>query len=182
MLLAVGCGENLAISPAGCREIVALLFLPVCYTVSVFHGTAAVAAPARIPLVVVDTAEKSAVIKHVPLAGTVTSLTVAHLLPEVSGQVESVDVEVGDHVKKGELLLQLDREIEELTLQAARAASEQARAQLTEAKLRYESAKRLRKQNNISVDELENRKAQVNISQVALQRQLAEQQRQQVKG
>ncbi|MGD8567625.1 MAG: efflux RND transporter periplasmic adaptor subunit [Gammaproteobacteria bacterium] len=179
MLLAFGYGEKIATSPAGCRGFVALLILPACYILSIFFGSAALAAPGRIPLVVVDTAEKSAVIKQVPLTGTVTSLTVAHLSSEVSGQVESVNVEVGDHVIKGDVLLQLDREIEELTLQAARAATEEARAQLADAKRRYQSAKRLRKQNNISVDELENRKAQVNIAQAALQRQLAEQQRQQ---
>lgn len=179
MPLAVRYGEKIAISPAGCREIIALLVLAVGSIVSIFYASTALPAPAQIPLIVVDTAEKSAVIKQVPLTGTVTSLTVAHLSSEVSGQVESVEVDVGDHVKKGDVLLQMDREIEELTLQAARAATEEARAQLADAKRRYESAKRLRKQNNISVDELENRKAQVNIAQAALQRQLAEQQRRQ---
>lgn len=131
------------------------------------------------PLVVVDEARTASVIKQVPLTGTVTSPKVGRLSSQVSGHVKAVNVEIGDRVKAGDVLLQLDREIEELTLQAQRAATQQARAELADAKRRFESARRLRKQNSISMDEIENREAEVKIREAALQRQLAEERRQQ---
>jgi RND family efflux transporter MFP subunit len=143
------------------------------------YSTTALAASPRIPLVVADEARTEAVIKQVPLTGTVTSSKVGRLSSQVSGHVATVNVEIGDHVKTGDVLLQLDREIEQLTLQAVRAATRQARAELADAKRRFESAKRLKKQNSISIDEIENREADVKIREAALQRQLAEEQKQQ---
>jgi len=70
----------------------------------------------RSPLVVVSTAQTGTVIKQVPLTGTITSARVAKVSAEVSGQVEAVKVEVGDHVESGTALVELDREIEQLTL------------------------------------------------------------------
>ncbi len=137
------------------------------------------AASAKTPLVVVDESRTESVVKQVPLTGTVTSPKVGRLSSQVSGHVKSVKVDIGDPVKKGDVLLELDREIEELTLKAAQAATAEARAELADARRRLESARRLEKQNNISKDEIENREAEVNINQAALQRQLAEESRQQ---
>jgi membrane fusion protein (multidrug efflux system) len=87
----------------------------------------------RAPLVVVSTARTDTVIKQVPLTGTVTSARIAELSAEVSGQVEAVKVEVGDRVETGAALIELDREIEQLTLEALRASSRQAGADLADA-------------------------------------------------
>ena len=141
--------------------------------------TVTLAASPRIPLIVVDEARTAAVVKQVPLTGTVTSPKVGHLSSEVSGQVDTVNVDIGDHVKQGNVLLQLDREIEDLNLQASRAASQQAREELADAKRRYESAKRLKNQNSISIEEIEQREAEVRIAEAVLQRQLAEERKQQ---
>ena len=148
-------------------------------SISFIYSAISFAASAKTPLVVVDEARTDAVVKQVPLTGTVTSPKIGRLSSQVSGQVKSVVVEIGDKVKKGHVVLELDREIVELNLQAARAATQQARAQLADAKRRYASAKRLEKQNNISVDEIENRASEVNIVEAALKRQLAEEQKQQ---
>ena len=87
----------------------------------------------RSPLVVVSTAQTGAVIKQVPLTGTITSARVAKVSAEVSGQVEAVKVEVGDHVESGTALVELDREIEQLTLEALRASTREAGAELADA-------------------------------------------------
>jgi len=149
--------------------------------IAIFYVYSAVslAASPRIPLVVVGEARTDAVIKQVPLTGTVTSHKHSRLSAQVSGLVKTINVETGDHIKKGDVLLQLDQEIEAFNLEAARAATQQARAQLTDAKRRYASAKRLQKQNSISIDEIQNREAQVNIDKAALQKLLAEEQKQQ---
>lgn len=137
------------------------------------------AASDRRPLVVVSTAQSKSIIKQVPLTGTITSLRVAELSAEVSGQVETVSVEVGDRVEKGQGLLQLDREIAQFTLQSLQAETERARAELADAKRRYQDAKRLREQNSISLNELSLREAEVEVDAAEQKRRLVEEHKQQ---
>jgi len=139
------------------------------------------AAADRSPLVVVSTAQIDTVIKQVPLTGTVTSARVAELSAAVSGQVEAVNVEVGDRVETGAALIELDREIEQLTLAALRASTRQARAERADARRRYQDAKRLREQKNISENELRLREAEVEIDGATLKQKQAEEQRQQAR-
>jgi RND family efflux transporter MFP subunit len=143
-------------------------------------GTA-VAAADRSPLVVVSTAQSDTVVKQVPLTGTITSARVADLSAEVSGQVEAVNVEVGDHVEAGAALVDLDREIEQLTLEALQASTRQARAELADVKRRYQDAKRLREQKNISENELRLREAEVEVDSATLKQRQSEEQRQQAR-
>jgi RND family efflux transporter MFP subunit len=137
----------------------------------------ALAASDRTPLVVVSEAQTQSIIKQVPLTGTITSARVARLSAEVSGQVEKVRVEVGDRVKTGDELLQLDSEIEALTLRSSQAETERTRAELADSRRRYADAERLLKQNNISANEFRLLQAEVEIDAAALQRQLAEERR-----
>jgi RND family efflux transporter MFP subunit len=143
-------------------------------------GTA-FAADDRSPLVVVSTASTDTVIKQVPLTGTVTSARVAQLSSEVSGLVRQVNVEVGDRVVTGSALLELDREIEQLTLAALQASTRQASAELADAKRRYVDAGVLRKQKSISENELRLLEAEVEVDSAMLKQQQAEQRRQQAR-
>lgn len=147
----------------------------------ILSGDSPLAAADRSPLVVVSTAQTDTVIRQVPLTGTVTSARTARLSSEVSGQVEAVSVEVGDRVETGAALIELDREIEQLTLEALRASTRQARAELADAKRRYKDAERLREQRNLSENELRLRAAEVEIDGAALKRKEAEEQRQQAR-
>ena len=139
------------------------------------------AADDRSPLVVVSTAQTDIVIRQVPLSGTITSTRKAQLSTEVSGQVEKVVVEVGDRVEAGAALLELDREIDQLTLEALVAASRQAHAELLDAKRRLQDGKRLRKQNSISENDFRLLEAEVEIDGARLQQRLAEERRQQAR-
>jgi RND family efflux transporter MFP subunit len=136
------------------------------------------AANDRAPLVVVSTAHTENVIKQVPLTGTIRSAQVAQLSAEISGQVEAVNIEVGDLVEAGDVLLRLDPEIEQLTLEALQAETEQARAQLDDARRRYQDAQRLRKQNSISANELMLLEAEVEVDAAQLKQTRAEERRQ----
>lgn len=142
---------------------------------------ATLAASERTPLVAVSTAQTETVIKQIPLTGTITSAKVAHLSAQVSGQVETVEVEVGDRVKAGDILLQLDSEIETFTLQSFQAETEQARAELADARRRYKDAERLKEQNSISANAIRLLQAEVEIDIAALNRQLAEERKQQAR-
>jgi RND family efflux transporter MFP subunit len=156
-----------------------VVFFTVACMLSMTH--AAFAADDRSPLVVVSTASTDTVIKQVPLTGTVTSARVAQLSPEVGGLVRHVNVEVGDYVETGAALLELDREIEQLTLAALQASTRQARAELADAKRRYEDAKILRKQKSISENELRLLEAEVEVDGARLKQQQAGERRQQAR-
>ena len=151
-------------------------------TVLIFlSAVTSIAVADRSPLVVVSTAQTGTVIKQVPLTGTITSARVAKVSAEVSGQVEAVKVEVGDHVESGTALVELDREIEQLTLEALRASTRQAGAELADAKRRYQDAKRLREQNSISQNQLRLLEAEVEVDGATLKQKKAEEDRQQAR-
>jgi RND family efflux transporter MFP subunit len=143
-------------------------------------GTA-FAAGERSPLVIVSTAQSDTVIKQVPLSGTVTSARIAQLSSEISGLVEKVNVEVGDTVQTGAVLIELEREIEQLTLEALRAGTTQSQAELADAKRRYQDAKRLRQQKSISENELRLLEAEVEVDAATLKQKQAEEHRQQAR-
>ena len=135
----------------------------------------------RAPLVVVSKVTTDTVIKQVPLTGTITSARVANLSTEVSGRVDKVNVEVGDRVKAGAPLIELDREIERLTLESLRAATIQARAELADATRRFKDAQRLRQQKSISENELRLLEAEVEVDAATLKQKKAEEERQQAR-
>ncbi|MBT8121265.1 MAG: efflux RND transporter periplasmic adaptor subunit, partial [Gammaproteobacteria bacterium] len=120
-------------------------------------------------------------IKQVPLTGTITSAQVAMVSAEVSGQVETVNIEVGDHVESGASLVELDREIEQHTLEALRASTLQASAELADAKRRFKDAKRLREKNTIPENQVRLLEAEVDVDGAMFQQKKAEEQRQQAR-
>jgi RND family efflux transporter MFP subunit len=140
-----------------------------------------VTAADRSPLVVVSTAQTDTVIRQVPLTGTITSARVAKVSAEVSGRVEAVNIEVGDRVESGAALMELDREIEQFTLEALRASTRQAAAELADARRRYQDAKRLREQKSISENQLRLLAAEVEVDSATLKQKQAEEQRQQAR-
>ena len=145
-----------------------------------FNSTS-IAVADRFPLVVVSTAKTDTLIKQVPLTGTITSARVAKLSTEVSGQVEAVNVEVGDRVESGAALVELDREIAQLTLEALQASTRQASAELADAKRRFQDVKRLRERKSISENEMRLLEAEVEIDGATLKQKRAEEQRQQAR-
>ncbi len=140
------------------------------------HLTATQAAEA--PTVVVEQAREAEIIRQVPLSGTITSARVSRLSSEISGQVASLKVDIGERVEAGDLLLVLDSDLGKWEYQASQALTEQLRAELADARRRYADAQSLRKQNSISENEIQLRRAEVDIKAAALKRQQAEEQRQ----
>ena len=147
----------------------------------ILSAVTSIAAADRSPLVVVSTAQTDTVIKQVPLTGTITSAQVAKVSAEVSGQVEAVNVEVGDHVEGDASLVELDREIEQLTLEALRASTLQASAEFADAKRRYQDAKRLREKSTIPKNQLRLLEAEVEVDGATLKQKKAEEHRQQAR-
>ena len=128
------------------------------------------------PVVLVSVAEQSAWYEEVSLSGSVVSPRTAELSTEVSGLVDSVQVELGDRVRAGDVILRLNDELETLSLAAAQASTEKARHELEDAERRLAEARRLGQNQSVSVTE--SLVAEVRIDTAELRRAQAEQQRQ----
>ena len=139
-------------------------------------AVSAATAQQNAPTVLVSRAEQAALIEEVPLTGTVVSPRIAELSTEVSGIVAEVKVELGDRVRAGEQILQLNSELESLTLEAARATTEQARHELADARRRLAEARKLGEIQSVSA--AETIAAEVNIDVAKLRRAVAEEKRQ----
>ncbi len=153
-----------------------LLLLTLLFSVQ-YTGTPVFAQQETTP-VIVDAAEEVALIEEVSLTGTVISPRVANLSTEVSGIVDAINVDIGDRVETGDEILHLNSELEELSLAAARAVTEQAEQELADAKRRLTDAKALAERQTVSANALESLAAEVRIDNAQVNRFRAEEQRQ----
>jgi RND family efflux transporter MFP subunit len=131
--------------------------------------------------VITSTARLSQVIEEVPLTGTVVSLRKARLSTEIGGLIEHFYVDIGDQVTKDDEILHLKSGIAEYSLSAYRAATEQARQELADARRRLKNAKALGKNRSISVNEIQSLTAEVGIDGVSVKRLEAEQRQQELR-
>jgi RND family efflux transporter MFP subunit len=76
-------------------------------------------------------------------SGQVAAVDSSGLSFQVGGQVESVEVDIGDRVKKGQVLAVLDPEPYELEVDAAQAELVKARENITKTKAEYERQKNI---------------------------------------
>jgi RND family efflux transporter MFP subunit len=136
------------------------------------------ATPSGTPIVVA-LSELSDIVEEVPVSGTVRSPRVARLSAEVAGLIQKVMVDSGDRVKAGVQLVELDRTLAELALEAARAMTEQAREELADAQRRLNDAERLVKSRGIAETEIQSLRSEVRADGAMLRLRLAEQDREQ---
>ena len=85
--------------------------------------------------------EKGDLAKSVVATGKVTPITKVEVKSKASGIVKNLAVDYGDHVKKGQLLAQLDKIEIEAQVAQSKAALEAAEANLTSSQADYERAK-----------------------------------------
>jgi RND family efflux transporter MFP subunit len=76
-------------------------------------------------------------------SGQVAAVDSSGLSFEVGGQVETVEVDIGDRVKKGEVLAALDSEPYQLDVDAAEAELVRARENVTKTEAEYQRQKRI---------------------------------------
>jgi len=85
--------------------------------------------------------ERGDLAKSVVATGKVTPITKVEVKSKASGIVKNLLVDYGDHVKKGQLLAQLDKVEIEAQVAQSRAALEAAQANLASSQADYERAK-----------------------------------------
>jgi|TARA_R110002124_G_scaffold278486_1_gene450470 RND family efflux transporter MFP subunit len=108
--------------------------------------------------------------------GTIAPARQAQLSAQVSGRIETVRVQPGDSVSKGDVLAQIDVETLTLELQQARSNADSARAQLSLASVQLERAQQLIDRGvstTSSLDEAQSTVAQLRASLSALEDQVA---------
>lgn len=108
------------------------------------------------------------------LTGTVTSARVAALSPRVSGLVARVYVDAGSRVQAGDLLIELDDALARLELERVKAAQEEGRIRLEEARRLRDEAVRLVADRNIPRSQADTAEAEVRIAAATLVRLEAE--------
>jgi membrane fusion protein, multidrug efflux system len=99
-------------------------------------------APAKSVRIATYTMQAMAV--EVPLRGRTKAKSVVSVMPETAGTVDSVAVEKGQKVAKGDLLCTLDPGTRKASVSQAEAALQQAKAGLDQAQTEYDTNKSLR--------------------------------------
>lgn len=116
-----------------------------------------------VPPVETEAAREAPVIRKLELSGTVTSPHASQISTSVEGLVSIVHFDSGAHVKKGDLLLELDAELEQAAYDQAAAQAAQAAAEVQDAKRRLRIAESLAKRKYGPQNEVEARQAEVEI-------------------
>lgn len=129
------------------------------------------------PRVQLETVEEADILQEISLNGTVNALRTSRLSTAVPGLVESVHVEAGSRVSRGDVLIELDDEQMAYQLAAARAATDEGKARLAEARRRLQEARSVGAGRNIAATEVSARESEVTSARAALARLEAEQQR-----
>ncbi|WP_227370456.1 efflux RND transporter periplasmic adaptor subunit [Halomonas sp. M20] len=132
------------------------------------------------PGVALEKVTRTDIISEVRLNGTVNALRTSQLSAAVAGLVDSVQVNAGDRVAAGDLLIGLDEKEATLELQSARAESAEAQALLAEARRRFTEAESVGAGRNIAATEVSARESEVSATEAALARLKAEEARRQV--
>ncbi|KTG17820.1 MULTISPECIES: efflux RND transporter periplasmic adaptor subunit [unclassified Guyparkeria] len=125
--------------------------------VSLFGAVPATAA--NPPQVVVEAAEATEIVEVVNLDGTVRSLHEAELSVQIGGLVEAVFVDTGDQVVAGTPLLELDAELERLSLEELEAQRREAAVSRREAERRLREARSVGAGRHIAETEVQSRAA-----------------------
>lgn len=130
------------------------------------------------PPVAVAEAQSRNVLDQIQVTGSVVSLADALLSTTVAGRVEALEADVGRRVETGDPLLRLDTALEQSTLEAARAARDEAEAALADARRRLREARDLGPNRGIPETEVRSLEAEVRMDEAVLARLSAEARRQ----
>ncbi|MCP2519484.1 efflux RND transporter periplasmic adaptor subunit [Candidatus Aminicenantes bacterium AC-335-K20] len=87
--------------------------------------------------------------------GTLEAWNKIDIIPDIAGKVAKIYVEVGDYVRKGQLLAELDTRSIRLQLEQAEAALEVAKANYEDAKRNIERMRNLLEKKAISIQQYE---------------------------
>lgn len=129
------------------------------------HPIAAQEAPVK-----VTRARTAEIPKRVELSASVVSPRSAKISTDIGGLVQSVIVDLGDRVKAGASLVQLDATLEQLELRQTIAAVDEARETTADADREARIGRQLAARKNLPQNVLDAREAEARIAAAALRR------------
>ncbi len=135
--------------------VVVLLALLVYFRVKTNAAEAAKVVRA-VPTVQVARAEIGNISRTVSFTGDIAAMQESNIFPRVNGNIEQEYVDIGDYVKKGQVLALIDTTIYSENARQAKGNFLQAEATLANAKLTYERDKSLLEQNLVAKQDLDN--------------------------
>ena len=139
-----------------------------------------VSAQEKITPVSVITAKSGQLRQEVPLTGSVYSLRSSQLTPKEEGYIDSIYVDKGDVIEKGDTILQLDRRLVDTEVLRVNAQLDEALARDKELKRQRDEAAELVKKKHIPSTNLEAAAAEVEINSAVIKRLQAELKRQKI--
>jgi membrane fusion protein (multidrug efflux system) len=153
-----------------------LAMLALC--VAAIGLTPAMAQP--VPPVETETVRQSPVIRKLELSGSISSPHASQISTLVPGLVSKVHFDSGAYVKQGDMLLELDSELEQAAYEQAAAMAAQAAGEVKDAKRRLDIAASLAQRKFGPQNEVEARQAEVEIDTATHESHRAEQKRRSV--
>lgn len=157
-----------------CTRHGARIFALIGIAALVMAQSAQLSGQERSVLVETAKAETQPVIRVVEVSGTVVSPKRSRVSVAVGGLVETLSVDLGDHVAEGDLLLELDKAQANYEVEQALAAMNEAKAQLQENQRLLRIAEKLREQNTIPENQIDERRAAIAVTRAVLARLKAE--------
>lgn len=124
-------------------------------------------------------AKMGKVSEEVPLTGSVSSIQTSHLSAKVEGYIDSLLVDKGDTVKKGDPIMYFDHQLIDIEITRVRAQLSEAKARVKEFVRQRDEAEELVKKKSIASTTYEAAVAQVEINSAVVARLEAELKRQQ---
>ncbi len=118
-------------------------------------------AAADAPPVSLGAASERPIVRVVQVSGSVTSPRRAVLSPSVGGLIEDLELDAGDRVDRGDVVVRLDAELARLTLTREEARLAQAQTGLADARRRLEEAERVGRTQAIAASQLKSFAAEV---------------------
>ena len=106
----------------------------------------------------------------VSAAGEIGPAEQVSVRPEINGRIASLLVDIGDRVKKGDVLLTLDDQELRNERDSARTDIDRSKLQLAQATRNFERARELFEEKLISQEEFENYKTELDLAQNSLNR------------
>lgn len=106
----------------------------------------------------------------VPAAGEISPAEQVSVKPEINGRIEELPVDIGDDVKKGQLLFSLDDKELRNEKASRETEIERSKLQLAQAERNYKRAGELFEENLISRELYENSKTEYDLARNALER------------
>lgn len=151
-----------------------ILSLVLAGTATAQTATAQTATSPAAPLVTVATARATPVVNRVPVSATLVARDEILIYPQISGySIQSILVDVGDTVRKGEVLAKLDSQTLSSQLVQAEAEYARAEASVRQAESQISSAQATLDQANASLRRTQQLNQSGNISQAQLDQSIA---------